>query len=243
MRIVSLVPSLTELLYHLNAEVVGITKFCVHPDVWYRNLPHVGGTKNPDLKRIQELKPDLIIANREENRREDVDALRLFTNVLLTDIVTIKDAITEINRIGHACNAKEQAMILTKNIEALWKPLKKTARSLKALYLIWRKPYMAAGTDTFIHHVLTYIGLQNIVMSKRYPTLQGEDIRKLKPDVLFLSSEPYPFKEKHVVELKQIAPDSHIMLVNGEAFSWYGYRMIPSAEYFHKLIEQLNYSR
>ena len=240
MRVVSLVPSLTELLYHLQVEVVGITKFCVHPMIWYRTLPRVGGTKNPDLKRIQTLQPDLIIANYEENRQEDVEAMQQFANVLITNIVTIEDAISEILRIGRACNAETSAIRLTKTIETLWGPLKNSARNLSVVYLIWRNPYMAAGTNTFIHEVISHIGLKNSVQTERYPKLQAEEIRTLNPNVLFLSSEPYPFKEKHIDELKRIVPGSHIMLVNGEAFSWYGYRMIPSAEYLNNLIKNLN---
>ncbi|MFN3951355.1 MAG: helical backbone metal receptor [Thermaurantimonas sp.] len=241
MRVVSLVPSLTELLYHLQANVVGITKFCVHPDIWYRTLPRVSGTKNPDLKRIQTLQPDLIIANYEENRREDVEALQQITNVLITNIVTLEDAMNEIIRIGRACKAETSAIQLSKTIDVLWKPLKNSARNLRVVYLIWRKPYMAAGTDTFIHHVITHIGLKNAVQTARYPKLHAEEIRTLRPDVLFLSSEPYPFKEKHIEELNQYVPDSHIVLVNGEAFSWYGYRMIPSSVYLSSLITHLNH--
>ena len=241
MRVVSLVPSLTELLYHLQVDVVGITKFCVHPDIWYRTLPRVGGTKNPDLKLIQTLQPDLIIANYEENRREDVEALQQLTNVHITNIITIEDAMNEIIRIGRVCKSEAPAQKLIKTIQALWNPLKNSARNHRVVYLIWRNPYMAAGTNTFIHSVISYIGLKNAVQIGRYPKLKVEEICTLKPDVLFLSSEPFPFKEKHVEELKQYVPDSHIMMVNGEAFSWYGYRMIPSAEYLSSLITYLNH--
>lgn len=239
MRVVSLVPSLTELLYHLQVEVVGITKFCVHPTIWYRTLPRVGGTKNPDIEYIKALNPDLVIANREENRREDVEALQNFTRVLVTHISTIEDAILEIRKIGEVCEAKNRAEDLIHNINLLWQPLKNIIENQRAVYLIWRNPYMAAGTDTYIHHVLCHLGFKNAVTKSRYPTLNRDDISCLRPDVIFLSSEPYPFKDRHVDELTEISSGSRVVLVDGQAFSWYGYRMVPAAEYLYNLAIKL----
>ncbi|MFN4298734.1 MAG: helical backbone metal receptor [Thermaurantimonas sp.] len=239
MRVVSLVPSLTELLYHLSVNVVGITKFCIHPAEWYRTKPRVGGTKNPDIQRIKELSPDLIIANKEENRKEDVEQLSKLSRVLVTDITNIKDALTVIRLIGKECNAAHAANCLVHSIAELWKPLQGSADGIRVLYLIWRKPYMVAGTDTYIHSVLQYLGFTNVVQESRYPQLEAQAIRDLQPDVVFLSSEPYPFREKHLSELIEIAPSANVRLVDGEAFSWYGYRMIPAAEYFYTLIKDL----
>lgn len=240
MRVVSLVPSLTELLYHLGVDVAGITKFCVHPQEWYRTKPRVGGTKNPDIDRIKSLNPSLIIANKEENRKEDVEQLRQFCRVVVTDITTVDEALAAIRLIGRVCQVQNAAERLVHSIVALWKPLQGNARGDRVLYLIWRKPYMAAGTDTYIHHVMEYLGFSNVVKHSRYPALEAEAIRALNPEWVFLSSEPYPFREKHLSELKEIVPSAHIRLVDGEAFSWYGYRMIPAAKYFYTLIEELN---
>lgn len=239
MRVVSLVPSLTELLYHLGVNVVGITKFCVHPEEWYRTKPRVGGTKNPDIHRIKELNPDLIIANKEENRKEDVEQLRQFCRVLVTDITTINDALEAIRLIGQECNAVQTAEKLVHSIIQLWKPLQGSADGARVLYLIWRKPYMAAGTDTYIHSVLQYLGFTNVMQESRYPQVDASTLRELQPDEVFLSSEPYPFREKHLAELMEIVPSAKVRLVDGEAFSWYGYRMIPAAEYFYTLIKDL----
>ncbi|MCX8148812.1 helical backbone metal receptor [Thermaurantimonas aggregans] len=240
MRVVSLVPSLTELLYHLGVDVVGITKFCVHPEEWYRTKPRVGGTKNPDINRIKELKPDLILANKEENRKEDVEQLRQFSQVLVTNITTINDALEAIRLIGRVCNVVQAVEKLVHSIIELWKPLQGSADGARVLYLIWRKPYMAAGTDTYIHHVLQHLGFSNAVNQSRYPVVDEKSIRLMNPELIFLSSEPYPFREKHLAEFQGMAPTAHVRLVDGEAFSWYGYRMIPAASYFYLLIHDIN---
>lgn len=240
MRIISLVPSLTELLYHLGADVAGITKFCVHPDLWYRTKPRIGGTKNPDIERIKALKPDVIIANKEENRKEDIEQLRQFAKVIVTDIKTLQDAYSNILLLGRQCNEESAALHIASKIEELWGPLYNTAPKRRALYLIWRNPYMAAGSDTYIHHVMTHIGLINAVDNIRYPTLGVHDIKALNPDIILLSTEPYPFKDKHLEEIRELVPDAHIRLVDGEAFSWYGYRMIPAAEYLYRFVSELN---
>ncbi|KFD39120.1 helical backbone metal receptor [Schleiferia thermophila] len=239
MRIVSLVPSLTEYLYHLKADVVGITKFCIHPEEWYHTKPRVGGTKNPDLDKIKALKPDLVIANREENRKEDIEHLKRDVHVLLTDIVTLEDAYRNLYHIGEAVGKSAEAEAILAEIKHCWEGLKHCLPPWRTLYLIWKRPYMAAGRNTYIHHVMEHVGLVNVVKEERYPKLSTEQIIELEPELVLLSSEPYPFKDKHIEEFQAMVPKSAIRLVDGEAFSWYGYRMIPGAAYIYLLKKEL----
>jgi|SRR6185436_7012784 len=242
MKIISTVPSQTELLYDLglDAEVTGITKFCVHPEKWFRNKTRIGGTKNLDIKKIIALKPDLIIANKEENVKEQIDELQKHFRVYVSDIKNLDDALLMIKKVGGLVNKKNEASAIIKQIKkhfSIFKFHSALCPLPSILYLIWRNPFMTVGADTFIHDMLTRCGLKNIFSElKRYPEITPEQIAIAKPDFIFLSSEPYPFKEKHVDELKTISPSSKIVLVNGEYFSWYGSRLLKAVEYFKKLL-------
>ncbi len=229
-RIVSLVPSLTELLADLglDSEVVGLTRFCVHPEGWKARKAIVGGTKNVAPLGSKPLAPDLILASREENVREQVEALEAFAPVHLTDISTVGGALEEIRRIGALVGRAPQAEALVADIargfDAL--PAASGGAPLRTLYLIWRDPWMTVGGDTYISDVMARGGFTNVCADQaRYPVLTPEAIRDLAPEVLLLSSEPYPFAEKHIAELQPLAPEARVVLADGEAFSWYGSRM------------------
>jgi ABC-type Fe3+-hydroxamate transport system substrate-binding protein len=224
-RIISLVPSQTELLADLDLddEIVGITKFCIHPQAWGSPKNIVGGTKNFHLDEIAALDPDLIIANKEENYP-----------VWLSDIVSLEDALAMITSLGEMTNRKVQSGSIVSAIQETFSTIKKYP-AFSVLYLIWRGPWMAAGKGTFINTMLGKAGLRNVLDQDRYPELSAEDIKMLRPDYIFLSSEPYPFREKHMEELQQISPDSRILLVDGEMFSWYGSRLIKAPAYFNAL--------
>ncbi len=229
-RIVSLVPSLTELLFDLGLreELIGRTRFCIHPEDEVESVRIVGGTKNPDLEKIHELQPDLIIANREENRKEDVEALMNNFNVLLTDISTIKDAFLAIHDVGEATGRSKQARELIAQCQQEMEDIS-YAHELNVAYFIWRQPWMVAGGGTYIDDVLKRWGLKNVYSdAARYPEIEEADLRKRYPDLILLSSEPYPFKDKHLEELREICPAADIQLVDGEWFSWYGSRMLPA---------------
>ena len=238
-RIVSIVPSQTELLFDLglDEEVVGITKFCVHPHQWFKTKTRVGGTKRVDIARVSALQPDLIIANKEENLKEDVEALEQIAPVWISDIKTFEDALQMIEKIGEIVNKKQEANNLVNAIQIEFKQLKqKSAKS--CCYLIWQNPYMTVGGDTFINDMFQYCGLQNVFADKeRYPIVTIDDIQKAAPAMVLLSSEPYPFKQKHIVELQQHLPNSKIILVDGEMFSWYGSRLLKAATYFQEFIK------
>ena len=235
-RIVSLVPSLTELLSDLGLddEVVGITRFCVHPEHWRQTKALIGGTKNVRLDLVDSLKPDLIVANKEENTKEDIGLLMKKHKVWVSDVKTADDAYAMILRIGDLTETRSRANEIVSNIKSSFDSIP-WFEPRKALYLIWKKPWMAAGKDTFIHEMMKMSGFENVVVKDRYPSLTEDDIRKLDPGVVLLSSEPYPFKDQHVDELKKLLPASTIMLVDGEMFSWYGSRMKEMAGYFQEL--------
>ena len=234
-RIISLVPSQTELLADLglSSEVIGITKFCVHPASW-KTKTRVGGTKHFDHEIIDRLAPDLIIGNKEENYLEGIEILQKKYPVWMSDIKTLPDALAMIRSIGLLTNRAEIAHDLVAKINNAFEHTPEF-KSATVLYLIWRKPWMAVGADTFIDAMLSKIGLRNIVRTNRYPELATDEIQLLNPDLVFLSSEPYPFKENHVAELKALCPNADVKLVDGEMFSWYGSRLLKAPAYFRRL--------
>lgn len=241
-RIVSLVPSQTELLHYLglDAEIAGITKFCVHPHSWFRHKTRVGGTKSPDLEKIRSLQPDLIIANKEENREEDILALSEQFPVYVSDISTLEEALDMIVYIGRLTATNERAAELATAIRNNFELLKPIGRPLRAAYLIWQKPFMAAGGGTFINDMMQRCGLQNIFGgTERYPETTIDQLKEKNCEVLLLSSEPFPFKQEHAETLRQELPGTKVLLVNGELFSWYGSRLLLSPGYFGKLVAEL----
>jgi ABC-type Fe3+-hydroxamate transport system substrate-binding protein len=266
-RIISLVPSQTELLYDLGLddEVIGITKFCIHPDNWFRTKTRVGGTKTADIQKITSLKPDLIIANKEENVKEQIEELKKVAPVYVSDIVTLEDALQMIKDIGKLTGKQEKAEDIAHTIKARFDELEinkdqySTLNSqrdslnlltdrqdslsanqptqLRTTYLIWKDPYMAAGGDTFINEMLKRCGLENIFESElRYPQVEIAQLSSLNCKLLLLSSEPYPFKQKHIDELQQLLPATKIILVDGEMFSWFGSRLQYAPDYFGRMI-------
>lgn len=245
-KIISLVPSQTEFLYDLGLEneVVGITKFCIYPNHWFRNKIRVGGTKQYHFDKIADLQPDLIIGNKEENDKKQIEALIEEYPVWLSDIYTFEDAINMMQSIGNLVNRTEKATeivdkILTKKkqFETKRNQLLNNKKPLKAAYFIWRKPYMIAAKDTYINEMLKLFGVQNAFESlSRYPEIQLEALKEMEIDVIFLSSEPYPFKEKHFEEFQAVLPNTKIIIVDGEMFSWYGTRMLKAFDYFEELL-------
>ncbi|MCB0491157.1 MAG: ABC transporter substrate-binding protein [Cyclobacteriaceae bacterium] len=234
-RIISLVPSQTELLYDLELEerVVGITKFCERPSRWHQTKTKVGGTKKLQLKTIEALEPDLIIGNKEENEKESIEILQLKYPVWMSDIVTLDDALWMINGVGELTGSLEKSRAINNKITQAFAKVKKHKASV--LYLIWRNPWMGAGKGTFIDAMLDQMGLTNVLTTSRYPELSAEQIQVLNPDHVFFSSEPYPFQENHIFELKDIIPHSKLTLVDGQFFSWYGSRLIGAPGYFNTL--------
>lgn len=241
-RIVSLVPSQTELLHHLGLDeaVVGITRFCVHPQQWFREKPRVGGTKQLHLDRIAALQPDLVIANREENDKEQVTALMQQFPVWTSDIHTLAEALQMIGAIGDITGRSERALQLVQEIRQAFAELENnlhvTGPPVRTAYLIWQDPWMAAGGDTFINGMMEACGLENVFAHlPRYPVIQLEQLQDAGCGLVLLSSEPYPFREKHLAALQPALPGTRILLADGEMFSWYGSRLRLAPAYFREL--------
>lgn len=240
MRIVSLVPSITETLFDFGLtadEVVGRTKFCIHPANLLRNVAIIGGTKTLNIEKIKSLNPDLIIANKEENEKLQVEELMTDFKVWVTDISTIEDNHQFISDLGTLLNKKELAQSLNERIAHIF-TIKKNPLLQKVAYLIWKNPYMTVGDDTFINEVLENIGGENLFKDrKRYPEVTVEELKNA--DQVFLSSEPFPFQQKHIDELQKELPDKQMILVDGEAFSWFGTHLLQVEDYLRELSKKL----
>jgi ABC-type Fe3+-hydroxamate transport system substrate-binding protein len=240
-RLVSLVPSITELLADLGLEqdVVGLTRFCVLPPGWKSRKTIVGGTKNVRIERVSELAPDLVIANREENVREQVEAIATFSDVHVTDVATVEDALAMIRDVGQLVERREAATALADEIRVAFDSLS-DLEPAPAAYLIWRMPYMVAGGDTFISDVMRRGGLRNVFADQtRYPEVTPRMMSDAGAEVLLLSSEPFPFKDMHAAELARELAHATIELVDGQLFSWYGSRMRYMPAYLRRLHARL----
>ncbi|NGP75310.1 ABC transporter substrate-binding protein [Balneolaceae bacterium YR4-1] len=229
-RIISLVPSLTELLIDLGLEeqLVGRTRFCVHPKEKVKDIPIIGGTKNPRLDKIRAADPDYIVANKEENKKDHINELREDFEVKVTDISTIEDALITIHELGKELGVENESEKLIRQINEAMDEIPEEP-PLRTAYLIWKDPYMTVGKDTYIHNVMKHWKLDNVFGDKtRYPKVSFYDITEKAPELILLSSEPYPFKEKHLAEFEEAFPNTRVLLAEGEWFSWYGSHMLHS---------------
>jgi len=237
-RIVSLVPSQTELLFDLGLEeeTVGITKFCVRPASWFREKKRVGGPKSVNIEAVRALQPELVLANKEENIREEIMAIAAFCPVWTSDISTLEQAIDMINTVGEMTQTREKAVDIIDRIREGFGGLDKYARPLRTTYFIWQEPYMVAGGDTFINDMMQYCGMENIFQNQtRYPITTPEELQQLGCDCILLSSEPFPFKASHQAALQELLPGIKVLLADGEMFSWYGSRLLEAPRYFSSI--------
>ncbi|HEY1024141.1 MAG TPA: helical backbone metal receptor [Sphingobacteriaceae bacterium] len=243
-RIISLVPSQTELLVELglSKRLAGITKFCIHPAEKLNTVVKVGGTKQLKIDKIRDLRPDLIIGNKEENDKSQIDALIQEFPVWMSDIETLNDSFHMMRSIGDLTGKAKEAEHLVDVIRERFTALEHRfiSEPVRIAYFIWKDPYMVAGQCTFINEMLEIAGWVNVFNKARYPVVTADEIREAKPDVLFLSSEPYPFKEKHIAEFMQICPAAMIITVDGELFSWYGSRLKHTPGYLRTLQSVVN---
>jgi ABC-type Fe3+-hydroxamate transport system substrate-binding protein len=268
--IISLVPSQTELLYYLGLEeeVIGITKFCVHPQQWFKNKTRVGGTKAINIEKIKTLKPDLVIANKEENVKEQIEALKTFAPVWISDINNLDDALEMIEKVSLITGKSTIANLLIQQVKNAFLQINLKSEQLRSIsgehtlpgniassnekatpslppvkiaYLIWQNPYMTVGGDTFIGDMIRRCGLQNVFEDHyRYPVITPEEIQNSGCDIVLLSSEPFPFTQKHIEALQMQMPTLKMLMVDGEMFSWYGSRLLPAAVYFKELKATIN---
>lgn len=237
MKIISVVPSITETLFDFgfsSKEIIGRTKFCIHPENKVKEILRIGGTKTLNINSINALQPDLIIANKEENEKCQIEELMNNHNVFLSEVSNLEENEVFLKELGKLLDKVEVSEKIIEEINAVFNSFTRVNVSKKVAYLIWRKPYMTVGSDTFIHSVLEKLGFENVFKEqKRYPTIIPEDLKEA--EYIFLSSEPYPFKEKHIVELQKEVPNSKIILVDGEAFSWFGSHLRNCKKYFDEL--------
>ncbi|GAA4245783.1 MULTISPECIES: helical backbone metal receptor [Winogradskyella] len=240
-RIISLVPSQTELLVDLGLEasIVGVTKFCVHPKHLRISKAVVGGTKQINLEKIKALRPDIILCNKEENTKEIIESLEAIAPIHVSDIYNLEDCFELITMYGEIFNIKRTTSTLVANIQLEREAFQlqyQDIDKLKVAYFIWKKPWMVAASDNFIDAMITEAGFINSYSNeKRYPEIDLNDPKLKEADLIFLSSEPFPFKEAHVVELQSKFPEKTIKIVDGELFSWYGSRLLKSYSYFQTL--------
>ena len=245
-RIISLVPSQTELLYDLGLEerIMGVTKFCVHPYHFKATKKIVGGTKKVHFEKIRLLQPDIIICNKEENTKEIVDELRKICPVWVTDITTIEDNFQMITDFGQLFNCRTEAQKWNDKLAFALSDFKNFIQDKpvkKAAYFIWKKPFMVAGSANFINELLQLNHFQNIYDNKgRYPEIELKKMRlEGDPDLVFLSSEPYPFQEEDAFEIGRFTHHAKTIFVDGEMFSWYGSRLLKAFDYFKKIHQKL----
>lgn len=240
-RIISLVPSQSELLWDLGLknELIGITKFCIHPQEMFESVERVGGTKQLNLEKIRTLKPDLIIGNKEENDKTQIEELRKEFNVWMSDIYTIDDALKMIESIGELTGTSMNAKNISDQIQENFSNVKNTThQNKKVVYLMWYNPIMAAASNTFIDSMIQSANMINCFGEKeRYPVTSMDEIKSLNPDFVLLSTEPFPFADKHIKEFESLVGNGKVKMVDGEMFSWYGSRLLKVPAYLNRLFE------
>jgi ABC-type Fe3+-hydroxamate transport system substrate-binding protein len=246
MRIVSLCPSLTELVFDLGLgdDLVGITRYCVHPADRVGGVESVGGTKDPEVERILELRPDLVLMNDEENRLEDAEALTAGGVRLHTSMPrTVEETAAMVRSIAEALDAEARGESIARDIELRAARVREEAARRPRVpfaYLIWKCPWMAAGEDTFASGLLEMAGGVNVLRDRtdRYPTFETEALAALRPQLVLLGSEPYPFAAKDAAALARALelPQERVVLADGEYLSWHGSRTPDGIDHAAQLI-------
>ena len=243
-RIIPAVPSTTEFLFDLGLDekVISRTRFCRYPIGRIEKLPNIGGPKNLYIDKINLLNPDLILVNEEENNKTQVELLMDEYPVYVSKVRTYEDALVNILNTGKITDTEPRAFEIVNQIRDGFSKIPEREKPLKVLYLIWKKPYMCAGKDTFVNSMLEKCGFENAItdLNPRYPNLSPERMQELSPDLVFLSSEPFPFEASHIKEIQCLLPKAKIELVDGEMFSWYESHMVHAADYFIKLSKKIN---
>jgi ABC-type Fe3+-hydroxamate transport system substrate-binding protein len=254
--VVSLVPNWTETLFDLGLtgeEILGRTDYCIHPRDRVEDIEKVGGPRDPNVERIFELDPDLIVVDREENRKEDVERIDRHwrpSRVFATGPITVNEALNDVERFGLLFNARNRARELIENVRSLVARVVRKDRGTAA-YLVWQDPLIVASRETYIGDVLEILGYKNVFDSSTlkdlrpkgrmgYPVVTVDLLVHHTPDAIFLSTEPFPFRRKDVDRLRsrlhhidaEYAERVDIQIVNGEYFSWYGSRMFHAFRYF-----------
>jgi ABC-type Fe3+-hydroxamate transport system substrate-binding protein len=233
-HIVSLCPSITETIFVLGAGdlLSGRTRYCIHPAGKVASVPEIGGTKDPDIEAILKIAPDLVIAEKEENTRRVIEKLEKEIPVFVFSVESFAQALAMISGLGELTGKITRASGLIKRIEQAFAELP-PAEAKTAAYLIWEKPLMAAGKNTFIDAMMEKAGFRNIFRNKsaRYPKISLTELSEEKPEVLILSTEPCAYTLEDVKRYRRLLPETEVILIEGDLFSWYGARMLKAAEY------------
>lgn len=241
-KIISLCPSITETLFSINLanEVIGRTRYCTYPEDTVKKAHIVGGTKDMKLDVIHELKPDLIIVEKEENTKEMVEILEKHYPVYVTEVQSYQEALCMVEDLGKLTDREEEALKLVEKIKESFEDFLEVTPK-RVAYAVWKKPYMVVGKNTYINSMLEKLGFVNpfVNFEGRYPAITKEDFQKAELDYLFLSTEPYPFKEKHFEEFLEFLPAVQPKIIDGEMF-WYGARMLLAASYFKNFFAENN---
>ena len=235
-RIVSLVPSLTEALFALGvgSSVVGRTRYCTQPPRAVGRIPKVGGTKKVDVSRVLSLDPDLVVAVREENRREEVETLaEAGVPVFLGVPETVEGAVEMLRDLARRVDAPLAGAMLGPVERVLGRLDGATGVSCRVFVPIWKGPYMSVGSDTYVHDVLRVCGGENVCGgAARYPVVALAEVEAARPEVVLLPDEPYPFSVEDLPEFYSLdvpaAREDRIHLVDGKLLTWYGPRMAGS---------------
>jgi ABC-type Fe3+-hydroxamate transport system substrate-binding protein len=239
-KIISLVPSITELLFDLGLEeaIKGRTKFCIHPIEKAKKVPSVGGVMGLKYRLIEEIKPDIIFASKEENAKKEIMEIERQFPVWVSDVHNLEDAKEMIASIGEICNSSEAAKDMNAKIDQEFQKLSDIPEDvIRGVYLVWKNPYYTINGQTFIHDMLKRCGVKNVFSNKeeQYPIINEKDMKERKPDYIFLPSEPYNFKDKDLDELKKQFPSTEVKRVDGEYFSWYGSHLLKAPSYFKQI--------
>jgi len=236
-QIISLAPAITNTMYHLNInkEIVGRTRFCIHPKDKVDQALNIGGTKDIKLNRIHRLNPDLVIAEKEENTKEIVEQLEQYYPVYVFEVQSIADALRMINDLGNIIHRQKEAHQLRHRINELFKELPKIQQK-RVAYVIWKRPFMVVGKQTYINSLLNEMGFINpfTTFDSRYPEVTIEDLKRAQLDYIFLATEPYPFRDEDISSMKEMLPNVKPLIVDGEMF-WYGFTMTQAVSYFKDL--------
>ena len=236
-KIVCLVPSITELLFFFGLEekIVGITEYCVHPEKQVKNANKIGGPKNPDIEKIKELEPDLVIGSVEENTQNKIEKISEFAPVWLSDVKSVDSACKMITSLGELFDKTDLAENIANNIKKGFKEFDRSQK-VKVAYLIWENPLMTVGNDTFIDNILGQMGFINVFANKnRYPKIEPEELANSGAEFILLPSEPYDFKNEHIEQYKKLCPNAKAILVDGQMFSWYGNHMLVALGYLKRI--------
>lgn len=236
-KIISLVPSQTELISDLGLEkqLVGVTHFCVHPEHIRKSSKRLGGTKKVNFRKVRELEPDIILCNKEENTKEMVEELEKIAPVHVSDVANLEDTYELMLQYGKIFDCEELAATMLDSIKRKADKIRILAESSgtrNVAYFIWNEPLMVAGKGTFIDEMLKLNNFRNVFEEERYPETSLEELKEMDIDLCMLSSEPFPFKEEHKSGFQAYA--KQVEIVDGEYFSWYGSRLIKAMEYFKK---------